>query len=141
MRSRSSIAMFLTAGLVLCVTGCGGPSLPKTIAVSGKVTYKSKPLDGAAVGFIATKGPSASAVTDANGAYKLTTYKNGDGAVPGEYAVTITKVIDPNPGASYLDPNSAKLKSLIPEKYGEIKTSGFTAKVEKGKQEFIFNLD
>ena len=141
MRLRSSLFLLLVLGLAFGLTGCGGPSLPKTISVSGKVTYKGQPLKGAAVLFIAKKGPPAQAVTDASGAFKLGTYKSGDGAVPGEYGVAISAVVDPNPGATYIDASTAKLKWLIPAKYGSAETSKLTATVAKGQQEFTFNLD
>lgn len=64
-----------------------------TLAVTGKVTKGGQPVSGAAVTFVptATDGKAASGTTDASGAYKLTTFVNGDGALPGSYKVTITK--------------------------------------------------
>lgn len=79
------VAMFLI--------GCsGGQSGPPTLPVSGTISYKGKPLDDAVVTFhpaVGAKGAAqASGKTDAQGKYKLT-------ASAGTYAVTISKVINP----------------------------------------------
>lgn len=79
----------------LCLSGifgCG-ESVPKTYPVKGKVTYKNLPLEGAGVTFHPTAGGSlAVGQTNAQGDFELMTFKSGDGALPGSYAVTITKI-------------------------------------------------
>lgn len=78
--------------------GCGGETLP-TVPVTGTVTYNGKPLDGADISFI-PKDPTgeargASGATDAHGNFKLQTFLVGSkmvaGALPGDYAVTVSK--------------------------------------------------
>lgn len=98
------IAFFTICGwLPLVVAGCGSkPSNLTTIPVSGLVTYKDAPVEGAVVSFLpkttgaaAAVGFVASGTTNAEGKYKLYTYESAakplTGAVPGEYTVTITK--------------------------------------------------
>jgi hypothetical protein len=52
-----------------------------------------KALEGAQVTFLPETGTglSASALTDKDGKFKLTTRNTGDGAEPGTYMVTVTK--------------------------------------------------
>lgn len=88
----------LALGLLL-VAGCApdGPALP-TVPVTGKVTYKGEPVEGAMVGFISTQtidGKAANGVTKADGTYTLETYltptNKPQGALPGDYRIMITK--------------------------------------------------
>jgi hypothetical protein len=64
-----------------------------TTPVKGKVTYQGKPLAGAIVTFHPlSKDPGfvrADALTNAEGTFQLSTYKANDGAIPGEFAVTV----------------------------------------------------
>jgi len=145
-RAQKSVAA-LVCSLALCgCTGCGAAgesTRPKTTPVSGVVTYKSAPVEGAVVKFeLVSHEYGASGVTDKDGAFKLTTFAPGDGAVPGEYYVTITKpaatAADPKASVSQDDPSynpsneavsDADIqitapKSLLPEKYGKPATSG-----------------
>ncbi|MGH7202173.1 MAG: carboxypeptidase-like regulatory domain-containing protein, partial [Planctomycetaceae bacterium] len=55
--------------------------------------YNEQPVEGATVVFIPTGHKhGATAQTDAEGKFQLRTYEPGDGAVPGNYKVTIRKV-------------------------------------------------
>jgi hypothetical protein len=65
------------------------------VTVEGKVTFDGKPLEGAAVIFIPKDGGvGASALTDAEGAFRLIGTQ-ADGLVPGEYRVTVSKRVFP----------------------------------------------
>ena len=76
------------------VAGCGR-SLPPTVKVSGKVTYRGKPVPHGSVSFLplhAAEGvPRQPATGDIqpDGAYEMKTFRCGDGVRPGEYGVTI----------------------------------------------------
>lgn len=159
-RLLGSMAVCLAA---LAILGCnqGGSSLG-TIPVSGVVTLDGQPVEGAVVAFAptSTTGRAASGVTDASGRYQLTTQDPGDGALPGSYAVTISKsdagstpAIDPS-----LTPEEATraameardaasdagtdpvVKDLLPAKYKTASESGLKAEVAAGKGEFNFDL-
>jgi hypothetical protein len=73
------------------VAGCGSGLAP----VKGVVTLDGKPLPNASVVFISQEsgGRDASGFTDARGVFQLTTYRPGDGALPGalpgRYKVTV----------------------------------------------------
>jgi hypothetical protein len=69
--------------------GCGTNDTP--VPVSGKVTVNGVPVANAGIVFHPKdgKGRPASAETDEGGTYRLTTYSAGDGALRGEYRVTV----------------------------------------------------
>jgi hypothetical protein len=66
--------------------------------VSGKVTYRGKPVAGATVVFLCTGAPRpAVGTTDASGMYQLTTFEPNDGAVVGTHVVTVKKIAAMSP--------------------------------------------
>ena len=80
------------AAVAALICGCGGSGNPDTYSVTGTVTLEGSPVGGALVSFSPTgDGKPATGITDASGKYSLTTFSQGDGAVPGTYQVTITK--------------------------------------------------
>ncbi|MEX2173005.1 MAG: hypothetical protein WD872_01500 [Pirellulaceae bacterium] len=104
-------------GLGLCLlggllSGCTEAS-SGTVDVTGKVTKGGQPVSGAAVTFVPTAagGKAAAGTTDEAGIYKLTTFVNGDGAMPGSYKVMITKF----PGAAPLASGIEASKEATPE--------------------------
>lgn len=101
---RTSLNRTVVVALVVCwaAVGCRPKSKITTVPVSGKVTYKDVPLEGATVAFVlarpdseASRSSPSSGVTNSDGVYKLVTFESlarpVDGAVPGKYKVTITK--------------------------------------------------
>lgn len=145
--------------LVLCA-GCGGSG---TAQVTGKVTLDGSPLEGATVAFAPVgEGQAASGKTDASGTYNLTTFVNNDGALPGSYKVTISKVEDAAGGAGSgseddiyaameksgknvmaegSDRSEEVVKELVPAKYTVAETSGLTAEVTSDQRTFDFALE
>jgi hypothetical protein len=89
----------LSLGLLLAtatVCGCGQKELTKkdTFPAQGKLTYNGEPVRFALITLEPVergKGEPADARTDENGDFVLRTYSNEepDGAVPGEYKVTV----------------------------------------------------
>jgi hypothetical protein len=83
-----TLACLLVSAAV--VAGCGKAKAVKT---NGRVTLDDQPVEGALVRFIpvdAAKGSVASGVTGSDGTFRLTTTNPNDGAVPGDYIVTVT---------------------------------------------------
>jgi len=75
-------------------------------AVQGEVTLDGKPVAGAMVIFQSeTGGPPANAVTDAAGRFRMSTFANADGMVPGTYKVTVAKFGDAPKVAITADPS------------------------------------
>ncbi|GAB6166712.1 hypothetical protein JCM19992_27120 [Thermostilla marina] len=134
--------------------GCGGSGdRPKTYPVEGTVTLNGKPVAGATVVFAPVVGggsestpQAAQGKTDANGRYVLSTFETGDGAMPGEYTVIVTKYdVQPTPGGPELESEEGQMRAfleaqqggddsgtrnLLPAKYANAQTSGlqFTVK-------------
>jgi hypothetical protein len=82
----------LASWLLLICVGCSGDGLEPVYPVSGTITFKGKPVEGAIVAFSPTTGgQAASGTSDASGVYKLTTRDSGDGALVGKYVVTVAK--------------------------------------------------
>ena len=84
-------------------------------------------------------------MTDESGQFKLTTFDPSDGAIPGTYRVTVTKMdTTAAPPAENPDPTvppPPPPKSVLPEKFATPNTSGLTADVKKdGENNFPFDL-
>lgn len=136
---RSPAACLMLAIGFGLLAGCGrDSSTMETVAASGVVTFKGQPLSGATLFFVPDKGPRASAESDKDGKFKLMTYRPGDGAVPGDFKITIAKYVPDPATANTHTPGSI---NEVPEKYNNPTSSGLTAKIEKGKKnEFKFEL-
>ncbi len=133
----------MSAVVFLVVAGCQSkptdPNRPKTVPVSGVVTYKGQPVEGATVTFVSTAGKrGAVATTDASGKFTMTTFEPKDGAIPGTYQVAIQKTVvegAPQEGATGKggeEPPAGTLKDLLPAKYKDASKSGLTAEVKEG---------
>jgi hypothetical protein len=128
----------LTIGLIV---GCGESiEFPETFPVSGKVTYKGEPVPKGTITFQPDEGQAAVGEIQSDGTYKLSTFGEGDGALPGHHRVfVIANTADPTkiPGSS---PGWKPPKDLVPKKYNKLETSGLQANVEKGPTEVDFDL-
>jgi len=151
----------IAAVAMLSAGGCGwrGPAVEM---VKGRVLLDGEPLGGASVGFLPAasgNGVHAFGVTETDGSFRLTTLPEGAakaGTATGDYQIVISKIIrvDPNgpppsakprPGASY--PKLERVGAwqpdsliIVPSDYGMAATSGLTATVKRGVNEFTFEL-
>ncbi len=131
--------VLLGAGAILA--GCGSSDRLPTAPVRGKVIYNGKPLEFGAVLFVPEKGKSAEGLIQSDGTFVLSTYGTRDGAVIGKHKVAIICNETQRPG--FKPPPGQEMpagKPLIPEKYMNYETSGLTAEVTKGSNEFTFEL-
>ena len=163
MRTAYPWSNLVPATLLMTVVGCGGGgegagNREKTVAVSGVVTFNNVPVEGATVTFSPgsgaatdSKAKAAFGVTDANGTYHLTTYALNDGAIPGNYFVTVSKQFPverkPDPDEeNYQPPEETEAKAPppttgLPPKYATPTSSGLKAEVkDSGAQTFDFKL-
>jgi len=76
--------------LLVGLAGCGAQAKP--VKVAGIVALDGKPFSGATVTFSPAEGSgkSASGRSEEDGSFQLTTFKPDDGAVPGEYKITVS---------------------------------------------------
>jgi hypothetical protein len=116
------------------------------------VKYNGQPVGDAVITFSRQENsPPAYGVTNANGLATLSTFDSNDGAILGEHSVAIIKQefdttaqdvpqesedYVPSPGAS----PPPVIKDLIPRKFSQATTSGLTANVKRGGNEFTFDL-
>ncbi|WP_131282425.1 hypothetical protein [Blastopirellula marina] len=144
-----------------CNFGSGGP---ETVPVSGKVTYRGKPVEGAIVQFKPVGGePAQPAVgkSGVDGVFQLTT-REFAGAVAGKYQITVMKYESKQPAAAekssatgpsgenveekYTPPDDNARpapgpKNMLPAKYADASKSGLTADVTpRGPNEFDLEL-
>ncbi len=174
-RSNNSCAWqpkFVVMGLFLAALtlnlGCSGNSSgrPTTYPVTGTVKLNGKPVEGAVVTFQLTDGKENSVgSTDKEGKFSLSMFGPNDGAIPGQYKVSISKFdVEPpkttgmvagqiNSGdlpAEYSPPaagggtagaGSTGPKNSLPAKFANYDSSGLRAMVDaKGKNSFDFDL-
>lgn len=138
-------ARCLCAGLVLfLISGCGeSVELPTTVPVTGTVLYKDAPVEGAEVTFQPKskegKVYPARGTTNASGEFTLKTYvgpgNDLDGAVPGDYVVSVTKVDTKQMTPEEMMKQASKVeasKSSLPAIYTDAQKSGLTATVPAG---------
>ena len=138
---------------VLTVSGCSQTARPKVVPVSGSVKVKGVAVADASVTFSPEgKSPrSPNGVTDSQGNFKLTTYDTNDGAMVGDFAVTIVSTKSASGGKKpeemtaqdmiNMGPRAAtKTDGMVPSKYGDKKTSGLKRSVVEGDQN-VFNFD
>jgi hypothetical protein len=95
-------------------SGCGVPEasakLATTVPVSGKVTYKGKPLTHGTVVFEPDAGREAHGEIGPDGVYRLSTFKQGDGAVVGAHRVSISGLNKKDLPLKYHRPSSSEIE-------------------------------
>jgi hypothetical protein len=135
----SHCVLLLFAGLAF--TGCWN-NLPKTIRVSGRVTFDGQPPPGAGTVYFlpieAGEGfPSRPASGDfsTDGQFRAKTFEPGDGLMPGKYLMSIECWETP--------PNmtGAPVKSHVPKKYQSPQSSGFKLDITPTMRPQEVNLD
>lgn len=131
--------LVLMACVALAPLACG-PTGPGMAPVSGKVTYQGKPVPKGSITFASTapEGRNATGQLDANGSYTLQTENPRDGALLGEYNVTI--YAHDEPILDYIPRKPIPPKILSPTKYEKPETSGLKATVKSGSNTFDFDL-
>lgn len=132
-RRLPSMGMIIFSWLLI---GCGKSSGPELVEVTGTVTLDGKPLSNAVIYFLpnldkGTKGPTASAVLDAEGKYRLSSPGGKSGVIKGHHFVTL---ICQENGVREVEPNvfvRIEGKCLLPARYSYEKTSKLVAEVAK----------
>ena len=129
-------AASLIVAVLFAFLGC---TKSDTVPVTGIITLNGQPAENTEVMFN-PQGPGRMATghTDASGQFKLSTAKPDDGAVPGEYVVTLGEHYDKAPP---LPPRGQPLPMRFPQDYGDPAKSPLKAHVERGaKNDFQFEI-
>jgi hypothetical protein len=136
---------FLT---LLACAGCSGEKAITT-PVHGTLTYKGKPLFEGIVSFHAIKidpglpNRTPQGSVDASGHYSLSTFKLDDGAVPGDYAVTVFNPPAPDAIDEYSKAAAAPKSAALPPIYADPQRTPLKATVSSpaaGGQQIDFEL-
>lgn len=133
--SRMAIPLSLTAGLLLCSTGCGsGEEVVQLAPVTGLVTKGGQPVANAIVEFFPKAGRTSVGRTDETGAFELK-YSDECGAVVGMCRVQIT------PGSA--EPQEGGEDTVAPPMQAPaviVKVPG-TVEIQDADNVFNFELD
>ena len=137
---------FVLTGLALgwlVVCSWSKPAGPVTYRVTGTVTMKDAPVEGALVVFLPESADetarASQAVTDSEGRFAMRTHLGKDdykdGMQPGSYGVTVTKL-------ETVPDMRRQPKNLLPRKYSSPRTSNLAADVQPSDDnDFQFALD
>jgi hypothetical protein len=121
--------------LVVLLAGCSPTDPLARYSVSGKVTFQSKPVEEGQITF---EDPAAGQVNSSplgsGGSYSL--------EVPvGDFRVSVSPPLIESRGTADSPPDMIPKKvANIPQKYWVQEKSGLSAKVEKDKRTFDFDL-
>jgi hypothetical protein len=133
-------------GIVIVLAGAGCSDSSRVYPVSGRITLDGKPMaGGGSISFIPIDGNKArtsGGEIAADGTYRLTTFKIGDGAMAGRYRVVVTQVLEKP--SSQVVPDGGPVTRVdrtlnvsdddrIPEIYSDHRKSPLTATVEGKK--------
>lgn len=138
--------VFLVGWLVVVfVLGCSrgyednfSRARPPVFKATGRVTWNGEPTSGVLVSLSSkSENLASSGFTDEEGNFTLTTWRVGDGAVAGEHAVAVQKIVVVGHAAD----GSPIEANCMPPKYGNPETSGLKATiVEQGPNELSFEV-
>lgn len=149
---------FLVLIAIFPCCGCSNSvDLGPSGTVSGKLTYKGKPLaEGTQIIFMhRTSGFAGVDAVDSEGHFELSFYRKTTGPTPqipvGEYVVTVQP---PDPNAEMSDPTDVMTPDEVdaanrkrrsapisfPQKYRQPHTSGITKTVKEGENKFEIDL-
>jgi hypothetical protein len=122
------------------VSGCGDAGAAPTVEVNGVITYQGKPVPNVNVTFTPTTGRPATGTTNESGEFTLSTFGEGDGAVPGTHTVTLsTTEIPPMPGTPEAE-QAAAATPPFPAKYSSPTTSDQKVEVKEGTNDLKIEL-
>lgn len=122
--------------VVIGLSGCsGGPAPDPTATVTGKVTFQGAPVSEGVINFYdAKRGNAAVTKLGADGTF------SADSVVLGDYGIFITPLqVDAPVDATKPAPLPAN-PANIPEKYRDVKTSGFKTTVKSGGNKAEFDM-
>jgi hypothetical protein len=104
---------------------------PKLVPVSGKIQIDGKALTQGFIVFMPKQGRVSTGKINADGTFALTTFQEGDGALPGECKVAVHGYQSKDGVTQY----------FVPKKYTEVETSGIMFHVNPSEDnEFEINL-
>lgn len=127
----ASFFFFAFAGLTLI--GCSPSGTAPTVPAAGVLTVGGQAVANVNITFTPEVGRSATGQTDASGAFVLSTFTEGDGAVQGTHKVTLsTSTAEvPMPGTPEAE-SYVPAPLPFPEKYGGLNTTDLEVTLAAG---------
>jgi hypothetical protein len=140
-RPRAAAVWAATVLAALLAGSCARDRRKPAFPVRGQVFYEGKPTPDALVIFHPLNDPDPRAMrplgrVGADGRFTLTTYRAGDGAPAGDYAVTVTWQKEEDRQSLPVEERKKDEPNLLPERYGRPETSGLRVRVEEGVNDF-----
>jgi len=144
--------LFIALIVCLAIAGCSRDGLPGLVPAGGVVTLNGVPVEGATISFSPDPSidgaRSASATTDRNGRFVVTTLNFGDGMMPGEYRVVVSKTtgtggeLSAGEGGGRADTDDRRTVNHLPLIYASMETSGLTVSIPpRGDRNIEFVLE
>ncbi len=130
------IAVALT---LLLVSGCnsGDEYGPAPVPAGGTVKFNGEPIDGT-VHFLPNDGHPASGKIE-KGKFTLSTYKDGDGAVPGEHQVAVVCTKEKPARTKGGEP---EIEYVVPKSFATPGTSGLVIEIPReGKTDIDLKIN
>ena len=132
MRPRIAASMALTLLAIVACGGCSGnqdgPHYGPTVPIKGKVTYMGQPLSGGTIVFEPEdSGREANGNIQPDGTFTLSTFKEGDGAIPGIHRIAVTSATDGG-------------KVLVPNQFRNASSSKVEVEVSAEKTDYTIDL-
>ena len=151
-KTMQRFSLFTALMICLAMTGCNRDGLPGLVPAAGIVTLNGVPVERAIISFAPTSTSSgvrsASAMTDQNGRFVVTTLNYGDGIHPGEYQIIVTKTtgtggdLSPEESGRGGSGDDRQMVNHLPSKYGNKDTSGLTVSISsKGDRNIELKLE
>jgi hypothetical protein len=139
-RSYARYWRFAALGVALLL-GCNAK--PAVAPVSGKILYNGQPLPYGNVVFQPSKGQPAGGAIQSDGSFRLSTFREYDGAIVGPHKVRVACYASQRPSAkANKGGGEATLgESLIPSQYNFADSSGLAADIKPGGNDsLVFEL-
>jgi len=139
---RRPLAVAAVIAFAAGLAGCGSGQLG-TASVSGKVSFNGAPVPGGTITFYPAGGEAgtesrpASGPIKPDGTFVLTTYEEGDGAVPGKYTVGFSP---PPTAEAAAAPEGAHAPPAKPSPFAGLKPMVPEVEVVDGSNEFTVDL-
>lgn len=122
------LVIFIVA--LLCI-GCGD-GRPTRVPVSGTVLIDGKPVEAGWVCIMPDNARPAISAIGSDGRFKLTTYDDDDGVVPGKHTVTVTAIESRN--------NGTITRYLVPPKYQAVETTDVQVEISEPTEDLTIEL-
>ena len=116
--------------LLMTLAGCGD-GRPHRVPVAGQVLIDGKPLTQGAIRLICKNARPATGTIGPDGRFRLGTYEQDDGCVPGRHQVVIAAL-------EILDGSSQKWHA--PKKYAQPATSGLNVEITEPTDSLLIEL-